>query len=89
MKVKDIADYIESLVPLELQEGYDNSGLILGNPEQEAGSVLLCLDITDEILEEAINKNCNFIISHHPLIFDGLKQITGSDEIEKMIFKAI
>jgi dinuclear metal center YbgI/SA1388 family protein len=89
MKIKDITDYIESLVPLELQEDYDNSGLILGSPEMEIRAVLLCLDITKEVLEEAAMKGCNLIISHHPLIFKGIRRITGSDDEQKIIIQAI
>jgi dinuclear metal center YbgI/SA1388 family protein len=89
MKVKDITDYIESKIPLEFQEDYDNSGMILGNPLQEIKSILLCLDITGEILDEALSKGCNMIISHHPLIFNGIKRLTGSDAEQRTIIKAI
>jgi dinuclear metal center YbgI/SA1388 family protein len=89
IKVKDIADYIESKVPLEFQEDYDNSGLILGNPQQEVRAVLLCLDITGQILDEAISNKCNMIISHHPLIFKGIKKLIGSDSEQRLIIKAI
>lgn len=89
MKVKDITDYIEAKIPLELQEDYDNSGMILGSPEQEIRAVMLCLDITENLLDEAISKNCNMIISHHPLIFKGIKRLTGSDDEQRMIIKAI
>jgi dinuclear metal center YbgI/SA1388 family protein len=89
MKVKDITDYIESKIPLELQEDYDNSGLILGNPQQEIRAVLLCLDITGQVLNEAFSKECNMIISHHPLIFKGIKKLTGSDAEQRLIIKAI
>jgi dinuclear metal center YbgI/SA1388 family protein len=89
MTVKDITSYIESKIPLECQEEYDNSGLILGNPQQEIEAVLLTLDITEEILDEALNKNCKLIISHHPLLFKGIRRITGSDAEQRMIIKAI
>jgi len=89
MKLICITDYIESLIPLELQEDYDNSGLILGNPDEEIKGVLLCLDITEEVLDEAIKKECNVIISHHPLIFKSIKRITDSDEEQRIILKAI
>jgi len=89
MKVKDITAFIESKIPLEFQEDYDNSGMILGNPQQEITAVLLCLDITEQILDEAISKNCNMIISHHPLIFKGIKRLIGSDAEQRMIIKAI
>lgn len=89
MQVKDITTFIESKIPLEFQEDYDNSGMILGNPQQEIQAVLLCLDITEQVLEEALSRNCNMIISHHPLIFNGIKRITGSDAEQRMIIKAI
>jgi dinuclear metal center YbgI/SA1388 family protein len=89
MKAKDITGFIESKVPLEFQEDYDNSGVILGNSQQEIRAVLLCLDITEPILDEAISKGCNMIISHHPLIFKGVKRLTGSDAEQRMIIKAI
>jgi dinuclear metal center YbgI/SA1388 family protein len=89
MKVKEITDYLESKIPLEFQEDYDNSGLILGNPQHHVNAVLVCLDITEQVLDEAMNKNCNMIISHHPLIFKGIKRLTGYDAEQRMIIKAI
>jgi dinuclear metal center YbgI/SA1388 family protein len=89
MKVKVITDYLESKIPLEFQEDYDNSGMILGNPMQEIKSILLCLDITGEILDEAIRNGCNMIISHHPLIFNGIKRLTEADAEQRTIIKAI
>lgn len=88
-KVKDIANVIEEFAPLCLQEGYDNAGLQVGNPEMEATAALLCLDVTEDILDEAIRKGCNLIISHHPLLFKGLKQISGRNHIERIVIKAI
>ncbi len=78
MKVKEITKCIESVAPLSLQEHWDNSGLQIGNPEQDVHSVLLCTDITEDILEEAYEKQCQLVISHHPLLFHGLKTIQGS-----------
>jgi dinuclear metal center YbgI/SA1388 family protein len=89
MNVNDITGYIESVIPLEFQEAYDNSGLIIGNQGVEIKAVLVCLDITDEIIDEAIIRGCNMIISHHPLIFNGIKKLTGSDNEQRMIIKAI
>jgi dinuclear metal center YbgI/SA1388 family protein len=89
MKIKDITEYLEAKVPLENQEDYDNSGLIIGSPEQDITSILLSLDITEEILDEAIRKNCNLIISHHPLIFRGMKRLTGSDYVQRLVIRAI
>ncbi|MCC5931249.1 MAG: Nif3-like dinuclear metal center hexameric protein [Cyclobacteriaceae bacterium] len=88
-KVSDITQYIESLAPLSLQESYDNAGLITGDSEQMVSGVLICLDVTTEILDEAIQLNCNFILAHHPIIFKGLKKITGKHYVERIIIKAI
>ncbi len=89
MLIKEITDHIELQAPLSLQESYDNAGLIIGDKSSEAKGVLICIDITDEVLEEAINKKCNLIISHHPLIFKGIKKINGKNFTEKLIIKAI
>ena len=78
MKVKDVTNYLETIAPLQLQEEYDNAGLIIGNGDDQIKGVLICLDITDEVLNEAVNTNCNLIIAHHPLIFTGLKKINDS-----------
>lgn len=89
MNLKEICSLLDSSVPLSFQEGYDNSGLQTGLPEKEISSALLTLDVTDQVLDEAINKGCDLIISHHPLIFSGLKRITGSSMTERLVLKAI
>lgn len=89
MKVADIISLFEGVAPFKLQENFDNTGLNVGNPQTEITGVLLCLDVVPEIVEEAISENCNLIISHHPLIFSGLKSITGKNFIEKSIALAI
>ncbi len=89
MKIKEIVKPLEEFAPLFLQESYDNSGLLLGHPDDEINKVLITLDITEEIMEESIRKKCNLIISHHPLIFSGLKSITGKNATERMVQKAI
>ena len=89
MKVKEITSYLESKVPVCYQEDYDNSGLLIGNPEDQVTGALLCLDITEEVFDEALKKNCNLIISHHPLIFKGIKKLTGSDFVQRLLIKAI
>ena len=89
MKVKTITSYLESIAPLSLQEDYDNSGLLIGSEENEISGVLVTLDCTEEVLEEAIKKNCNLIIAHHPIIFKGLKKITGRNYTERVVEKAI
>lgn len=89
MQVKDIIKEIELFAPLNYQENYDNSGLQIGNEATETNSALLALDITETVVEEAIGLNCHLIIAHHPLLFSGLKRITGKGEIERVVTKAI
>jgi dinuclear metal center YbgI/SA1388 family protein len=89
MQIREISDYLESIAPLSLQEEYDNSGLLIGSYEQQVESALITLDVTPEIVKEAIDKKCGLIISHHPLIFRGLKRITGQTYVEKAVALAI
>ena len=83
MKISDLTCYIQNIAPLSLQEDYDNAGLILGDPFWECTGILCTLDVTEEVVEEAIRKKCNCIVAHHPLIFRGLKKITGDTQVEK------
>lgn len=87
--VQNICQILEEFAPLALQEDYDNAGLLVGNPATIVTSILTTVDCTEEILDEAIQHNCNMIVAHHPLIFAGIKQITGKDYIQKTIIKAI
>lgn len=89
IKVKDIAKAIEEFAPLPLQESYDNAGLQVGNPEMNVAAILLCLDVTEEIIKEAKERNCNMIVSHHPLIFKGLKNLTGATPTQKIVMDAL
>lgn len=89
MQVKDITQVIEAFAPPVYQEGYDNSGLLIGNPNQEINAALLTLDITEDVIQEAIDKKCNLIVAHHPIIFSGIKRLTGSNYVERCIIKAI
>lgn len=89
MRVRDITSYIESFAPLSYQESYDNAGLQTGHPDQEVRGVLVCIDITDAVIEEALRLDANLIISHHPLIFTGLKKLTGSNYTERLVIEAI
>lgn len=89
MKIKNIAGYLEQIAPLGLQESYDNSGLLIGNQENEVSKALITLDITDAILEEAIQNKCDLILSHHPLIFKGIKKLNGGNFVEDLVIKAI
>ena len=76
-KLKEITQYLESAAPLPLQESYDNAGLIVGSPETEVSSIIISLDVTEEVVDEAINNKVGLIVAHHPIIFSGLKKITG------------
>ena len=89
MKISEITNYLESLAPLSSQESYDNAGLIVGNHNDEVKSVLISLDCTEEIVQEAIDKNCQMIISHHPIVFSGLKKLNGKNYVERTVIKAI
>ncbi len=87
--VQSICQLIEEVAPPALQESYDNAGLLVGSAQMEVKGVLLCIDVVEEVVDEAIRKNCNLIISHHPLIFGSLKRITGQNETQRCIIKAI
>lgn len=89
MTIKELTDYLEKIAPLNYQEDYDNCGLIVGDANAEITNVLVSLDVTLEVIEEAIAKKCNMIIAHHPLIFRGLKKLNGKNYIEKSVIKAI
>ncbi|MDH6533425.1 Nif3-like dinuclear metal center hexameric protein [Parabacteroides sp. 52] len=88
LKVKDILNEIERFAPLPLQEDFDNAGIQVGDVNQLATGVLLCLDVTEAVIEEAIEKECNLIISHHPLAFKPFKSLKGSTYIERCLIKA-
>ena len=88
LKIKDILKEIELYAPLPLQEGFDNAGLQVGDVNQYATGALLCLDVTEEVIDEAIDRECNLIISHHPLAFKPFKSLTGSTYIERCLIKA-
>jgi dinuclear metal center YbgI/SA1388 family protein len=89
MKIREIASCLEKFAPLALQETYDNSGLLIGDPESEVSAALICVDITMDILEEAIRVKADLIVSHHPLIFSGLKSLTGKTETERIVIRAL
>jgi dinuclear metal center YbgI/SA1388 family protein len=89
MKLKDLISYLDSAIPLSFQEDYDNSGLQIGSPDSDISSALLTLDITEDVVNEALEKKCNVIISHHPLIFHGVKSITGKTFTERIISLAL
>lgn len=89
MKLSEITNFLESIAPLNYQEDYDNAGLIVGNPSQEIKAALVSLDCTEQIVDEAIDKGCNLIISHHPIVFKGLKKLNGKNYVERVVLKAI
>lgn len=89
IKIKDILNVLEAIAPPALQEDYDNAGLLTGDQSTICSGVLCCLDATEAVLEEAIQKNCNLVVAHHPVIFRGLKRITGKNYVERTIIKAI
>lgn len=88
-KIKEVIQKIEAFAPPLLQENYDNAGLIVGNISDEVTGVLVSLDTTEEVVNEAIKMGCNLIISHHPIVFTGLKKLTGANYIERVIILAI
>ena len=89
VKIKEVLDALEQFAPLPLQEGFDNAGLQVGLTEAEVSGALLCLDVTETIIDEAIALGCNVIVSHHPLIFHKLSQICGADFVQRIVIKAI
>lgn len=89
MLIKDLIAVLETYAPLSYQESYDNAGLITGNPLAEATGALLSLDCLEATLDEAILMGCNVVIAHHPIVFSGLKKITGSNYVERTLIKAI
>ena len=89
MKIKQVLSALEQFAPLPLQESWDNAGLQLGLTEAEVSGALLCLDVTERIIDEALQKQCNLVVSHHPLLFRGLKQIAGQNDVQRTVMRAI
>ncbi len=89
MKIKEIIGALERFAPLPLQESYDNAGLQVGLTEAEASGALLCLDVTEEVIDEAIRLGCNLVVAHHPMLFRGLKQISDKTQVERCVRMAI
>ncbi len=89
LSIKEVISHLESLAPPGYQESYDNAGLITGDAAAEVKGILCCLDATEEVMDEAIQKGCNLIVAHHPIVFRGLKKITGRNYVERTIIKAI
>ena len=89
MKVREVIDYLHTIAPNQYQEDYDNSGLLVGSYEDEIRGALVSLDVTEAVLEEAISLGCNLIVSHHPIIFGGVKRLTDSNYVQRIIKLAI
>ncbi len=89
MLIRELTSFLESLAPLSLQESYDNSGLLIGDPASEISKALISLDVTEEVIREAIENKCDIIISHHPLIFSGIKKLNSKNSTERIIISAI
>ena len=89
MKLKDLCSFLDSGVPLSFQEGYDNSGLQVGLPEREISSALVTLDVTEEVMNEAVAGKIDVIISHHPLIFNGIMSLAGKSYTERILYEAV
>jgi dinuclear metal center YbgI/SA1388 family protein len=89
MRIKDITDFLEQFAPLSYQESYDNSGLLIGDANAEISGIAITLDVTEQVIDEAIRNGDNLIIAHHPLIFKGLKSLTGKHWVERCVIKAL
>lgn len=89
MKTYEIIQLLETLAPISLQESYDNAGLIVGDINNNIDKVLISLDVTEAVIEEAIQKKCDMVIAHHPIIFGGLKKLNGKNYVERTVIKAI
>ncbi|MEP0367496.1 MAG: Nif3-like dinuclear metal center hexameric protein [Cyclobacteriaceae bacterium] len=89
MKIKDAVKYLETIAPPVYQETYDNSGLLVGSPKSDLTGILITLDVTEVVIDEAANSGLNMIVAHHPLIFKGVKSITGAHWVERCIVSAI
>ena len=89
MKIQDITHFLETIAPASLQENYDNAGLITGRSGWDCTGIITSLDATEEVVQEAIEKKCNLIVAHHPIIFGGLKKINGKNYVEKAVIRAI
>ena len=89
MKLREICQFLESMAPLDFQESYDNAGLIIGEKSWEVTGAIISLDATLEVLKEAKEKGCNLVISHHPIVFKGLKKINRNNYVERVVWYAI
>ena len=89
MTIKVLTQILEKIAPPQYQEVYDNAGLIVGNPATEITGVLVCLDSTEAVILEAIERGCNVVVAHHPIVFKGLKKLNGKNYVERTVLLAI
>ena len=89
MKIKELTSILEKIAPPQYQEVYDNAGLIVGNPTTEITGILVCLDSTESVILEAVERGCNVVVAHHPIVFKGLKKLNGKNYVERTIITAI
>ncbi|HBY67040.1 MAG TPA: Nif3-like dinuclear metal center hexameric protein, partial [Flavobacteriaceae bacterium] len=89
MKVKEVIKILDDFAPLSYAEGFDNTGLLVGDTNASVSGILVTLDTLEEVVDEAIKNNCNLIVSFHPIIFSGLKKLTGKTYVERVVQKAI
>jgi len=89
MKISEIIRHLENLAPPVLQESYDNAGLLTGNADWECTGIMISLDATEPVIQEAIRNKCNLVIAHHPILFRGIKRITGGDYVQKALINSI
>ena len=89
VKIKQVLSALEQFAPLPLQESWDNAGLQIGLTEAEVSGALLCLNVTERVVDEAVRRGCNLVVSHHPLLFRGLKQVSDATDVQRTVWKAI
>ncbi len=89
MKIKEITGFLETIAPVQLQESYDNAGLLAGDPEWDCTGIIVALDTIEDVIAEAMEKKCNLVVAHHPIIFGGLKKLAGRTYVERTVIKAI
>ena len=85
MDIRTVIDFLDKIAPPALQESYDNAGLITGDITTACSGVLLALDVTEAVIEEALQQNCNLVVAHHPIIFKGLKRLVGKSYVERTV----
>ena len=89
MKILEVIKYLEDFAPINLQENYDNAGLLIGEADGDCRGIITTLDVTEEVIAEAVSKQCNLIVAHHPIIFKGLKKLNGKNYVERSVIAAI